>query len=209
MIEIERIVPAPPMQEVAPPEPLPINEDQARFFFRNKIRGYAGRIPQGSFALGLQQPSVELFAIDEDGGYINTENPHHPGYKMQGGDLQRIGLEAMREFGLDIGSQPIEVSITPHDNGTIREQTRYASEAVRGLSFDRWLDYVADTKEPVSVRWELTDRHEMVDRELVEKVRMSPPVVELTRRLPGIKEGLKQGWQRAKDEVLNGGVIKN
>ncbi len=162
-IRVENIVASPPYPENHPPEPVEISPEAAKLVMRERVRGFAEGIPQGilSRARGPKNP-VNLINIDIKKGWMSSSEEGHPGYVLDGAQLQDLTLEAMREFGLNTNvTYESEHSLTKHSNGTIRELTVYPSQAVKGLTFERWLDYVEATGEPVSVDWNLTDDHVM------------------------------------------------
>lgn len=168
-IKIESIVARPPYPEIHPPAPVEISAESARIVMRERVRRYAGEIPQGLISRTKRPKNpMSLISINKDSGWMSSTEEGDPGYVLDGAQLQDLTVEAMREFGLDTGiTYESEHSLTPHNNGTIRERTVYPSQTVKGLSFVRWFDYVEATGEPVSVDWNLEDDHIMPGQSLI------------------------------------------
>ncbi len=160
-IRVENIVARPPYPEKHPLAPVEISPESAKLVMRERVKRYAEGIPQGfvSRARGPRR-SLTLISIDREGGWMNSTEAGHPGYVLDGVQLQDLTIEAMQEFGLNTNiTYESEHSLNPHPNGTIRERTVYPSQTVKGLSFERWFDSVEATGEPVSVDWRLLDTH--------------------------------------------------
>ena len=168
-IRVESIVEGPPYPENYPPYPVKINPESARIVMGERVRRYSEEIPQSSVSrVRSSKRPMSLISIDRDGGWMSSTEEGHPGYVLEGAQLQDLTIEAMQKFGLDTNiTYESEHSLTPHPNGTIREHTVYPSQLVKGLSFERWLDYVEATGEPVSVRWQLVDDHIMPGQSLM------------------------------------------
>jgi len=166
-IDVEKLVARPPYRfpspEAPPLVPIEISVESARIFIRAKIARYVEQILQGSIEGTSSQKPMDLIEIDNTGGHIPSTEPDHPGYRLDGAQLQDLTIRAMQEFGLrvDITDESV-YSLTPHSNGTLREYTVYPSQTVGGLSFARTLDSIEATGEPVSVRWQLEDAHRLV-----------------------------------------------
>lgn len=154
MIDAERIVARPPYPDNPPPTPVGINAESARIIMTESLTRFAQRCPKGFWSVAYISP-IQLFSISEKpDGHMPSSYEGHPGYAMEKAKLQSVGLDAMREFGLDTDiTDPRKHSLSTHDNGIIRELTVYPSQTVKGLAFERWLDYIGGTQEPVSVEW--------------------------------------------------------
>jgi hypothetical protein len=71
--------------------------------------------------------------------------------------FQDVAFKLMQEkYGLDPDVFQID-SETPHENEIIREFRKYPSQKIKGLVFERWLDYVKGTSQVTNVSWDISD----------------------------------------------------
>lgn len=119
--------------------------------------------PYGSWGDGHSRP---LFSFTR-GKYSYLKDTHNGGIgKVESDRLQVLGLETMREYGLDEKIPPQTTADEPFwpkggiiddRDGNSREMRLYPSQTIEGLAFKRTRKYNTATGETLSVGWEVID----------------------------------------------------
>lgn len=168
VVETRRFVPNPPYPEGTGPKPFPASEEEVIELIPTTKAGAYTRISIriSRMVVQIAKPirwhlakSEILFQLsDSEDGYIppsSLETPH-PGYALERGKLQEMGMTAMEDFGLN--QDIYRTTYTYHgENGVFREVRDYPSQTVNGLVFNRLYDKVEASENPVFVEWSIRD----------------------------------------------------
>lgn len=69
--------------------------------------------------------------------------------------MRKLGIETMEEYGLN-PEKPLKSSKHPAGQ-TTSEWTVFLSETIRDLAFERYVEYMTKTNDPVCLTWTLKD----------------------------------------------------
>ena len=149
MINLNRLRPGPELPSYEPP--LATDEEVRNYFSR--VLDSFKRKTENRFRLDLV-PAETLFWIDgREKKFLITGD--YGKLRVEHERIQTLGIEAMVNYGLD-PEQPSETNKALQGETTF-EWTLFPSPTKPGLAFERYFQYMTETKDPVFVSWSVRD----------------------------------------------------